>query len=176
MPLIVDLAGRDDELCQALDDLRLGRWFALREVLLKTGEDWPLRTARIQVLAVGAGEGGAVAAWLQEEPGSADALVMCVRTAKSWKRAGICPHPSTLTAVTRALDAHITPLVPYVAAYAETLALGSRCAEAIERAEVARGAPLAEDLDVAREYAFRLAVQVEVLLRYTEQHRERSGV
>ncbi|RPF39383.1 hypothetical protein EDD92_9640 [Streptomyces sp. TLI_185] len=79
MSLIVDLAGRDDELRLALDDLRMNRWFALRDLLLKAGGDWPLRTARSQVLAVGAGDGGAVAAWREEEPRNADALMMWAR-------------------------------------------------------------------------------------------------
>ncbi|MFF7469911.1 hypothetical protein [Streptomyces sp. NPDC008092] len=77
--LIVDLAGRDDELRRALEDLRMNRHFAMRDVLMKTFGDWPLRTARSQVLAVGAGDGGAVAAWLDEEPGSPDALMMWAR-------------------------------------------------------------------------------------------------
>ncbi|MFC8520328.1 hypothetical protein [Streptomyces sp. NPDC057257] len=79
MPLITDLAGRDDELRLALDDLRLNRWFAMRDLLLKTGGDWLLRTARSQVLAVGAGDGGAVAAWYEEEPRNADARMMWAR-------------------------------------------------------------------------------------------------
>jgi hypothetical protein len=102
-----------------------------------------------------------------------------IRTAKSWKQAGVYPHPSTLTAVTRALNGHITALVPYVSIYSETLALGSQawvsCREAIERAQEARDAPVGEGLDAAVEQAFRLAVHVEALLRYAEQYSERSG-
>lgn len=79
MALIVDLAGRDDELRRALEDLRMNRHFAMRSVLMKSWRDWPLRTARSQVLAVGAGDGAAVAAWLDEEPRSADALMMWAR-------------------------------------------------------------------------------------------------
>ncbi|WP_319671767.1 hypothetical protein [Streptomyces sp. ME18-1-4] len=73
------MAGRDEELRAALDDLRLGRWSAMRDLLRKTGGDWALRTARSQVFAVGAGDGGAVKAWLEEEPFSADALMMWAR-------------------------------------------------------------------------------------------------
>ncbi|MFF7982876.1 hypothetical protein ACFZDK_27780 [Streptomyces sp. NPDC007901] len=79
MALLVDLAGRDDDLRRALEDLRMNRYFAMRDVLMKTFGDWPLRTARSQVLAVGAGDGSAVAAWLDEEPRSADALMMWAR-------------------------------------------------------------------------------------------------
>ncbi|MFJ9752603.1 hypothetical protein [Streptomyces chartreusis] len=79
MPLIVDLAGRDDELREALEDLRMNRWLAMRDMLLKTYGDWPLRTARSQVMAVGARDGAAVAAWLEEEPNNPDALMMWAR-------------------------------------------------------------------------------------------------
>ncbi|MFF7763960.1 hypothetical protein [Streptomyces griseorubiginosus] len=77
--LVVDLAGRDDEVRRALEDLRMNRYVAMRDVLMKTSGDWPLRTARSQVLAVGAGDGGAVTAWLDEEPRHADALMMWAR-------------------------------------------------------------------------------------------------
>ncbi|MFM9493692.1 hypothetical protein ACKI1Q_08640 [Streptomyces galilaeus] len=76
---MVDLAGRDDELRVALEDLRMNRWLATRDMLLRTYGDWPLRTARSQVLAVGAGDGAAVAAWLKEEPNNPDALMMWAR-------------------------------------------------------------------------------------------------
>ncbi|MDX3242499.1 hypothetical protein PV408_11940 [Streptomyces sp. ME18-1-4] len=79
MDLTPHMAGRDEELRAALDDLRLGRWSAMRDLLRKTGGDWALRTARSQVFAVGAGDGGAVKAWLEEEPFSADALMMWAR-------------------------------------------------------------------------------------------------
>ncbi|WP_328434831.1 hypothetical protein [Streptomyces sp. NBC_00425] len=79
MPLIVDLAGRDDELRAPLDDLRLGRWSAARDLLRRTGPDWELRTSRSLVLSVGAGSLGAIKAWLSEEPFSADALMMWAR-------------------------------------------------------------------------------------------------
>lgn len=75
----VSLAGRDNDLRTALDDLRMNRWQSTRDLLFKTGADWTLRTSRSQVLAVGAGDGGAVAAWLREEPGSPDALMMWAR-------------------------------------------------------------------------------------------------
>ncbi|MBZ3906551.1 hypothetical protein [Streptomyces griseiscabiei] len=72
-------AGWDDALRRALEDLHVGRWLSTRELLLKTGRDWELRTARSQVLATVAVRSGAVGAWREEEPGSADALVMAAR-------------------------------------------------------------------------------------------------
>jgi hypothetical protein len=74
-------AGFDGELRLALEDLRAGRWRETRELLARTGEDWALRTARTQVLAVAAARTDAVAAWLAEEPSSTDAVVMEARVA-----------------------------------------------------------------------------------------------
>ncbi|GGZ93187.1 hypothetical protein GCM10010344_71290 [Streptomyces bluensis] len=102
-----------------------------------------------------------------------------IRTAKSWKQAGIYPHPRTLAVVTRALSGYVTTLVPYVSIHLETLALGSQAwasrREAIERSQEARDAPSRGDLDAAREHAFRLAVHTEALLRYAEQCSQGSG-
>ncbi len=102
-----------------------------------------------------------------------------IRTATSWKQAGISPHPHTLTAVTQALCGHVTTLVPYTWIHLGTLAPESRpwtaCREAIERAQEARDTAPEEGLEGALERAFHLAVHTEALLRYAEQDRERSG-
>ncbi|WP_127357237.1 hypothetical protein [Actinacidiphila soli] len=74
-------AGFDDELRLALEDLRAGRWRETQELLTRTGENWELRTARTQVLAVAAARTDAIAAWLTEEPSCADAVVMEARVA-----------------------------------------------------------------------------------------------
>ncbi|MEE1829707.1 hypothetical protein [Streptomyces sp. SP17KL33] len=79
MPLIIHPAGRDEELGRALADLRVDRWLSTRELLLKTGRDWALRTARSQVLGAVAVHSGAIRAWCEEEPGSPDALMMSAR-------------------------------------------------------------------------------------------------
>jgi hypothetical protein len=79
MPLVVHPAGRDEDLRLALEDLQADRWLATRDLILKTGSDWALRTSRSQVLAVAAARGSAVEAWLAEEPGNADALMMWAR-------------------------------------------------------------------------------------------------
>lgn len=102
-----------------------------------------------------------------------------VRTAKSWKQAGVYPHPRTLAAVTRALGGYLTSLAPYVSLHLETLTPGSRawasCREAIERSREACDAAPSEGLQAAGDHAFRLAVRTEVLLRYAEQYSEQSG-
>ena len=102
-----------------------------------------------------------------------------IRAAKSWKHAGVYPHPRTIAAVTRALSGYVTALVPYVSIHLESLSAGSRgwtaCGEAIERSQEARDVAPGEGLKAAREHAFRLAVHTEVLLRYAEQDCERDG-
>lgn len=72
-------AGFDNELRGALEELRAGRWMAMRSLLDRTGTAWGLRTARSQVLGVVAAGSQLVEAWLQEDPKSADARMMSAR-------------------------------------------------------------------------------------------------
>ncbi|MEV6107502.1 hypothetical protein AB0M28_22760 [Streptomyces sp. NPDC051940] len=74
-------AGPDEQLRTVLDDLRVGRWMSMRDLLARTGKDWGLRTARSQVLAAGAARSAVVRVWLDEEPDSTDALMMAARVA-----------------------------------------------------------------------------------------------
>jgi hypothetical protein len=103
--LIVSPVGGDTELCIALEDLKLGRYLAARDLLWRTGPNWALRTSRSQLLAAGAGEPGVFKTWSDEEPGNPDAAMM-------WARA-----------LTRAaLAAHRTQRSPQVVARAAGLA------------------------------------------------------
>ncbi|MCT9003551.1 hypothetical protein [Streptomyces rhizosphaerihabitans] len=79
MSLIVQPAGRDYGLRTALEDLQLGRWRSMRDLLWATGADRALRTSRSQILAVGAANSDAVTAWWKEEPDNSDALMMWAR-------------------------------------------------------------------------------------------------
>jgi hypothetical protein len=72
-------AGFDAQLRGALEELRAGRWLAMRTLLAATGEAWTLRTSRTQVLGVVAAGSQLVEEWLKEEPESADARVMRAR-------------------------------------------------------------------------------------------------
>jgi hypothetical protein len=72
-------AGFDYELRGALEELKAGRWMAMRTLLERTGTSWGLRTARSQVLGVVAAGSQVVEAWLRESPDSADAQVMLGR-------------------------------------------------------------------------------------------------
>ncbi|WLQ37572.1 hypothetical protein P8A18_30870 [Streptomyces castrisilvae] len=87
-------AGHDNELRAALQDLRTGRWLAMRDLLDRT-PDWSLWTQRTQVLGAVAAGSDAVHAWLTEEPGSVAAVVMRARVAvERAVRANRAGHPS----------------------------------------------------------------------------------
>lgn len=72
-------AGADSELRAALEEVRIGRWVAMRDLLAKTGSRWGLRTSRSQVLGAAAARSHVVRQWLLDDPGGADALMMRAR-------------------------------------------------------------------------------------------------
>lgn len=71
-------AGHDDRLRGAVQELRTGRWLAMRD-LLESTPDWALWTQRTQVLAAVAAGSDTVRAWRSEEPDSPAAAVMHCR-------------------------------------------------------------------------------------------------
>ncbi|MFI2369157.1 hypothetical protein [Streptomyces sp. NPDC018833] len=71
-------AGHDSELRAALEELRTGRWLAMRNLLADT-VDWAVWTQRTQVLAAVAAGSDTVQAWRAEEPASPAAAVMHCR-------------------------------------------------------------------------------------------------
>ncbi|MFJ4807899.1 hypothetical protein [Streptomyces longwoodensis] len=73
-----DPAGPDDALRSALQELRTGRWLAMRTLLEDTA-GWAAWTRRTQVLATAAAGTDVVRAWLAEEPHSVPAVVMRAR-------------------------------------------------------------------------------------------------
>jgi hypothetical protein len=73
-----DPAGPDNALRTALQDLRTGRWMAMRALLADTAHGWQW-TQRTQVLAAAAAGTDVVRAWLAEEPDSVHAAVMHAR-------------------------------------------------------------------------------------------------
>jgi hypothetical protein len=79
MTLIVSLIGEDTDLRAALEDLKLGRHSAARDLLSRTGSHWASRTSRSQLLAAGAGEAGVFKTWRDEEPDSPHACMMWAR-------------------------------------------------------------------------------------------------
>ncbi|MFC8536416.1 hypothetical protein ACFUJY_21030 [Streptomyces sp. NPDC057249] len=87
-------AGHDNELRAALQDLRTGRWIAMRDLLART-PDWALWTQRTQVLGAVAAGTDAIRTWLTEEPESTAAAVMRARVAvERAVRANRSGHPS----------------------------------------------------------------------------------
>ncbi|QKW53359.1 hypothetical protein [Streptomyces buecherae] len=71
-------AGHDSGLRNAIQDVRTGRWVAMRDLLAST-PDWGLWTQRTQVLAATAAGSDVVRAWRSEEPDNVAALVMHTR-------------------------------------------------------------------------------------------------
>ncbi|WP_433892734.1 hypothetical protein [Streptomyces sp. CA-111067] len=72
-------AGLDTALQWAVEAVRVGHWKPMRDLLAETGRHWGLRTSRSQVLGSAAAGTHVVRQWLEEEPGSVDALVMHAR-------------------------------------------------------------------------------------------------
>jgi hypothetical protein len=75
-----DPDGGDRPLTSARQDIVIGRWQGLRELLRATGADWPVRSHRIRLLAPACAGNSTVESWLAAEPRSADALVLRAAT------------------------------------------------------------------------------------------------
>lgn len=73
---VFDVCLRDRDLRTALEDVGIGRWAGLRELLELTGEDWDSRTHRVRVLADAAAGGKCVETWQVAQPDNPDALVL----------------------------------------------------------------------------------------------------
>lgn len=71
-----DPAFDDGELRRARADAAMGGWEAVRDLLARTGEDWPLRTHRISVLGNAAVGLEWPRVWSLAEPKSPDALLL----------------------------------------------------------------------------------------------------
>ncbi len=88
-------AGHDAELRFVVQELRAGRWVAMRNLLAGTA-DWAAWTRRTQVLAAVAAGTDTVRAWRSEEPHSLAATVMHARVAvERATRAHQKEHPQT---------------------------------------------------------------------------------
>ncbi|UIX34264.1 hypothetical protein [Streptomyces sp. GQFP] len=72
-------AGGDIALYPVFEELKLGRYRVVKEVLAETGHNWQLRTFRSQVIALYAAQTRAIDYWHQEEPRNPDALMMWAR-------------------------------------------------------------------------------------------------
>ncbi|WP_328752548.1 hypothetical protein OHT57_43855 [Streptomyces sp. NBC_00285] len=70
----------DVPLTTARQDIVIGRWQGLRELLRATGPDWMARGHRVRVLAQTCAGSSTVESWLAAEPNSGDALVLRAAT------------------------------------------------------------------------------------------------
>ncbi|MER5886054.1 hypothetical protein ABT160_19720 [Streptomyces sp. NPDC001941] len=70
----------DRALTTARQDMVIGRWQGVRDLLRETGEDWPLRTHRVRLLSHAAAGSTTVEAWRAAEPDAPDALVLRAAT------------------------------------------------------------------------------------------------
>jgi hypothetical protein len=67
-------------LTSARQDIVIGRWQGVRDLLRATGGDWPTRGHRVRLLAQSCTSSTTVESWLAAEPHSADALVLRAAT------------------------------------------------------------------------------------------------
>jgi hypothetical protein len=70
----------DTSLTSARQDIVIGRWQGLRELLRATGPEWLARGHRVRLLAQACTGSSTVETWLAAEPHSADALVLRAAT------------------------------------------------------------------------------------------------
>lgn len=70
----------DFALTSARQDIVIGRWQGLRELLRSTGPDWLARGHRVRLLAQACAGSSTVESWLAAEPNSGDALVLRAAT------------------------------------------------------------------------------------------------
>jgi hypothetical protein len=75
-----DPAFGDRPLADALHDIVIGRWQGVRDLLHATGDDWPLRTHRIRLLAHAAAGSSAAEIWRAAELDRPDAAVLSAAT------------------------------------------------------------------------------------------------
>ncbi|EGX56511.1 hypothetical protein SZN_27526 [Streptomyces zinciresistens K42] len=70
----------DAALTSARQDIVIGRWQGLRELLRATGSDWAVRGHRVRLLAQACTGSSTAESWLAAEPDGADALVLRAAT------------------------------------------------------------------------------------------------
>ncbi|WP_240110385.1 hypothetical protein [Streptomyces sp. MUM 203J] len=70
----------DAALSDVRHDIVIGRWQGPRDLLAATGDDWPLRTHRVRLLAHAAAGSSVAEAWRAAEPENPDAVVLRAAT------------------------------------------------------------------------------------------------
>ncbi|MFJ9250492.1 hypothetical protein [Streptomyces sp. NPDC101776] len=77
--LIVSPVGADSDLRAALEDLKMGRYLAARDLLIHTGLNWSLLARRCHLLVSDPGARGVIKMWRDEEPHSRHASLLWAR-------------------------------------------------------------------------------------------------
>lgn len=70
----------DRQLTAARQDIVIGRWQGVRDLLRETGDNWPLRTQRLRILSHAAADSSAAETWRAAEPDCPDAAVLRAAT------------------------------------------------------------------------------------------------
>lgn len=120
-----DPAFGDRPLADALQDIAIGRWQGVRDLLRATGDDWPLRTHRIRLLAHAAAGSSTAGIWRAADPLDADASVLGAATevVRAFQRAIAAGRKAgadrahldaAVRAALTAADAHPTDPMPWV--------------------------------------------------------------
>jgi len=79
MNLIITPVGADSDLRAAQEDLKIGRYSAARDLLVRTGPNWSLLARRCQLLLADPGAHGVIKMWRDEEPHSRHASALWAR-------------------------------------------------------------------------------------------------
>lgn len=115
----------DVPLTTARQDIVIGRWQGLRELLRATGPDWLARGHRVRVLAQACADSSTAESWLAAEPHSADALLLraATETARAFNLAiaagrGVPIDPNRIDAAVltclQAAEAYLDDPTPWV--------------------------------------------------------------
>ncbi|MCF3961820.1 hypothetical protein L1885_09075 [Streptomyces fuscigenes] len=70
----------DAELTAARQDIVIGRWQGVRDLLAGSGDNWQLRTHRLRILSHAAASCSVAETWADAEPGNPDAAVLRAAT------------------------------------------------------------------------------------------------
>jgi len=135
----------DVPLTAARQDIVIGRWQGLRELLRATGPDWSSRGHRIRVLAQACADSSTVETWLAAEPQHADALVLraATETARAFNTAIAAGRgspidqqrvDSAVMACLQAAEAYPQDPTPWVS----LISVARLCPSGVRRQELAR--------------------------------------
>jgi len=135
----------DARLTDASQDIVIGRWQGLRDLLRATGADWLARGHRVRLLAQACASSSTAETWLAAEPTSADAMVLraATETARAFNVAiaagrgmPIDPHrvDIAVTACLQAAQAYLDDPTPWIS----LISVARLYPQGVRRQELAR--------------------------------------